>query len=454
LKKFDVIVVGAGTGGCLTAKTIAEAGFDVCLIDRKKRENVGEKICGDAVGKHHFDKLGLRYPAGEEVERKVVGVKIYSPNNETVFHVTGEKLFGFILNRRLFGQRLLNDAINAGSTFVELIHTIEPVLKDDYVTGVLAKDLKTEKQIRFIGRVVVDASGFSAVLRKKLPERMGIDTSVNNEDVVVCYREIRKLKKQIPEGEFLELYLSQKVAPGGYSWIFPERGERVNVGLGLAMVGKFPNPKTQLNDYVLSKPLFEGSSLINGGAWYDPTRRPLDCMTGNGIVIVGDAACQTNPIHGGGMGPSMMGGKLAGETISKALEDEDVSQKGLWKYNLRYMEWYGATQASLDVFRLFLQQVGDDNLDYGMKYRPITEEDILKASMGEDVHLNITEKTRRVFRGLRRISLLNKLREATNLMKKVKALYRNYPTSPEGFEEWRDNVNELFGVAKSKLRLK
>jgi len=447
-----VIVVGAGTGGCLAAKTIAEAGSDVCLIDRKKQGDVGQKICGDAIGQQHFDKLNLNYPDGEELERKVLGVKIYSPNNETVFYMAGKGLFGFILNRRLFGQRLLNDAIKAGATFLELTHAIEPTLKDNYVTGVLAKDLKTEKHLKISSQVVVEASGFSAVLRKKLPEKMGIDTNVNNEDVVVCYREIRKVKKQIPEEDFLELYLSQEVAPGGYSWIFPEHGELVNVGLGLAMSKGFPNPKTQLYNHVLSKPLFEGSSLTSGGTWYDPTRRPLDCMTGNGIVIVGDAACQVNPIHGGGMGPSMMGGKLAGEAIVKALEGGDVSREGLWAYNRRYMEWYGAKQAVLDVFRMFLQQVGDDNLDYGMKYRLVTEEDLLKASMGGDIHLNITEKTRRVFRGLGRISLLNKLRETAKLRNKVKTLYLNYPTSPQGFEEWRENTKKLYEAARSKLR--
>jgi len=54
LEKFDVVVVGAGTGGCLAAKTTAEAGLKVCLIERKKREEIGEKICGDAMGEHHL----------------------------------------------------------------------------------------------------------------------------------------------------------------------------------------------------------------------------------------------------------------------------------------------------------------------------------------------------------------------------------------------------------------
>ena len=128
------------------------------------------------------------------------------------------------------------------------------------------------------------------------------------------------LKEKKEDQDFCEIYLNQSVAPGGYLWIFPEGEEKVNVGLGVAQKDGFPNPKEQLYKHVLSAPVFKGSSVINGGSWFVPTRRPLDSMSGNGILIVGDAACQANPIHGGGMGPSMMGGMLAGETILEALE--------------------------------------------------------------------------------------------------------------------------------------
>jgi len=122
LKKFDVIVVGAGTGGCLVAKTVADVGLDVCLIDRKKKEQIGDKVCGDAIGKHHFDYLGLDYPSGEELERRMIGVRIRSPDRKHTFDITGERLYGFIVNRRLFGQRLLKNAINAGATLLESTH--------------------------------------------------------------------------------------------------------------------------------------------------------------------------------------------------------------------------------------------------------------------------------------------------------------------------------------------
>ena len=265
---------------------------------------------------------------------------------------------------------------------------------------------------------------------------------------MICYREIREVKEQISEPDFCEIYVNQKFSPGGYFWIFPEGEMKVNVGLGVAMSKGFPNPKNRLYDNVLSRPFFKGSSILSGGGGHVPTRRPINCMVGNGILIVGDAACQVNPIHGGGMGPSMMAGTLAGETIIKALEAENVGRESMWSYNVRYMQSYGAKQAGLDVFRLLLQQLNDEDINYGMKYRLITEDDLLRTSMGEDTRLNITEKTRRIFRGIGKFSLLKRLRATVRLMKRMKTLYQNYPVSPEGFDEWKKKTQHLIEEAE------
>jgi len=54
---YDVVIVGAGPGGAIAAKTLDDSNLSVCLIDTKPREKIGEKICGDAVGKEFFDFL-------------------------------------------------------------------------------------------------------------------------------------------------------------------------------------------------------------------------------------------------------------------------------------------------------------------------------------------------------------------------------------------------------------
>ncbi len=454
LEKFDVIVVGAGTAGCMAAKTAAEAGLKVCLIDRKKKEEIGDKVCGDAIGKHHFDNLGLDYPAGNELEREIVGAKIYPPDMSMVYRVKGAGIYGFMINRRLFGQRLLRNAMNAGTTLFDSVQVLEPTIEKGFVVGVAARNLKTNEKIRLNSKVVVEASGFSAVLRAKLPPEFGVDKSIDKKDVVICYREIRKLKEPMKEQGFGEMYFDQEKVPGGYAWIFPEGENKVNVGLGVAMIDGFPNPKKQLYNFMLNNPLFEDSTVITGGGGYVATRRPLDCTVGNGIILAGDAALHGNPVHGGGIGPSMIAGVHAGETIIEALEKGDVSQGTLWPYNIKYIRSYGAKQAGLDVFRLLLQGLSNDDLNYGLKYHLITEDDLLRASMSGEVRLNVTEKTRRAFRGLRKISMLKNLWSAARLMKKVKAQYLNYPSSPRGFEKWKMETQSLFKEVEEKFRRK
>ena len=94
MEKYDAIVVGAGTAGCLAAKTIAEKGLKVCIVEKKKREEIGEKICGDALGEHHLKFLGLEKPTGGELETKIDGIKIYSPDENTVFTIADKDFIG------------------------------------------------------------------------------------------------------------------------------------------------------------------------------------------------------------------------------------------------------------------------------------------------------------------------------------------------------------------------
>src|SRR3989337_1798952 len=263
-------------------------------------------------------------------------------------------------------------ATDKGAVLMDSTQSREPLWEKGFVAGATVKNAmgKTEQ---LNSKVVVDASGFMGVVRHKLPVGMNIEREIDNEDVEACYREIRQLKQENENTKYCEIYLNGKVTPGGYTWIFPKGGAKVNVGLGVVMRGDFPNPKKQFYAHILARPQFEGSLLLNAGAWWDPTRRPLDNMVGNGVIVVGDAASLVNPIHGGGIGPSMLSGFQAGKTISKALEKGEPSQKALWGYNHLYMASYGKKQASLDLFRMLLIASSDADLNYGMNCKLITE---------------------------------------------------------------------------------
>jgi len=93
----------------------------------------------------------------------------------------------------------------------------------------------------------------------------------------------------------------------------------------------------------------------------------------------------------------------------------------------------------------------DEDLNYGMRSKLLTEDDVLKAGLGEDFHLNVTETSKRVFRGIKRMGFLNKLRLTVKTMRQVRSHYDNYPKSPEDFEKWRLETESLFKKARVKI---
>ena len=367
-----------------------------------------------------------------------------------VYTIADKEFVGYMINRQLFGQWLLKRAEDVGAVLHDSTMCLDPIIKNGFVTGIVARD-RNGKTIEMESKVVIDASGYLSVIRNKLPLEMGIEKEINQDNVGVIYREIRQLKKASENTKYCEIYLNHEKSPGGYTWIFPGLNAKVNTGLGVQMVKGFTDPRKLFKKHVLSRPLFKGSELIHRGTWFDPTRRPLDKMVGNGVMMIGDAAWLVNPIHGGGIGPSMISGLRAGETIVEALEQGDVSETGLWPYACKFNSSYGRKQASIDIFRILLQASSSTDLNYGMEYQLLTEEDILKAGLGDEFKLNITESAKRVFRGLQRIRFLNKLRLTTNIMRQVKAHYDSYPSTPDGFKIWQQKTLNIWKDAHVKL---
>ncbi|MHA1798308.1 MAG: geranylgeranyl reductase family protein [Candidatus Helarchaeota archaeon] len=434
---FDVIVVGAGTSGAVASKRLGMKGFKVALLDLKEKSQIGRKVCGDAIGHHHFEELNIKPPQkGEDMEMMVDGVEIFSPNQKVKFTVGGDYM-GYIINRYEFGQRLLNEALDVGVELFDAYKVIKLNKKNLYV--IEAKSKKDNSIQDFIAPIIIDGSGQGAIIRKQVPYFM--EDPVLPSEMEVCYREIRQLKEgDLDNPTYLKIYLNSSKVPGGYIWHFPEGNGKINIGLGIQMKKGHLNPKTIFNQYVT--PLFKDSTLIHAGGGIVPTRRPIWSMVHDGILLIGDAACTVNPIHGGGIGSGMQSAVHAANAIIKYFETED--KNALWDYNINYSKGYGQKQAQLDIFRLLLQKLDDEDLNWGMEKELIKEDDVLKASLGEGLKLNITDKIKRFFKGIRKISLLNRLRKVAKSMKEVKELYMNYPENEDGLNKWKQKVLKTY----------
>jgi len=437
---YDILIIGGGFGGATTAWHLANKGLKILLIDSKPWNKIGDKPCGDAVSKEHFDNLGMPYPEGEQLEQKIDGIKIYSPDNETSWKVDGE---GFEINAPAYTQRLLKEAQNRGVEVLDLTTAMKPIFEDGYVKGAVLFDRRSNQQLEVRTKLVIEATGYSMSFRSKLPKELPITEELDEKDSDIAYREVGFTKDDIEDAGYLKIFINQEASPGGYWWYFPKGKNKVNVGLGIQGGMGYPSIYTFyqkfLNDYA---PDLEKEKLIVKGGALVPTRRPLPTLAWNGIIVVGDSAYTANPVHGGGKGSAMISGFCAAKSALNAFETGDFSANSLWGTNLCYIERYGAKQASLELFRRFLQKLSDDEINYGMKRRVIREEDLLETSLKGDLQLSVVNKAMRVISALGKPSLLFKLKTVAEYMKKIKEIYNEYPSSPEDLNKWKARVND------------
>ena len=445
-KSFDVIVVGAGTGGSIAARFAAKKGLNVCLIDRKERNQIGDKICGDAVGSEIFETLNINPPKGEELSCHIKGAKLYPPNMEKCLTLIDPKQVGYIVNRLEFGQRLLNEALDSGvKQFLDNTMALDLIYKNNFVSGLKIR-LKNGEKLDLNAKLIIDASGFYTPLRKQMKDSI-IEKEILKEDAILCYREIIKFSpqdQQVIDPEYITIILDQEKAPGGYIWYFPKNQSSVNIGLGM-----FMDYKGQVKEYY-KKNVFNQFikttkfEVISSGGGVAPIRRPLWSCADNGIMFVGDAACHVNPLHGGGIDPSMRAGYFAANTAAEAIAEDNFSLKRLWNYNCEIMTNLGAEFAALDLLRRVLQKLSNESLNFGLEKDILSGDEILEIASTGSFNLSLLDMVNKAIKGIGNPKLLLDLNYLRIRMNEIQKHYKRFPQNIEEFEVWKNRTVEIY----------
>jgi geranylgeranyl reductase family protein len=474
MENFDVVVAGAGMAGSLAAAMAARGGANVLLLDRNKEEEVGKKtnwgwVCGDAVSKGHLDfvyeKTGIEF-SQPELDLKVDGVLAFSPDLKQKFKFEGE---GYSLDRPLFEHKLLEHALKEGVHYIPEFEVEGPIIQDGKVVGVFGRNKNKERE-EFGAKVVIDALGIATVLRRKLPENQYVDRDIDIDDIESTGRYIYHFELDHEDINYYDpknaiIHLNQEIAPGGYGWVFPKSGNRVNIGIGVqkksldirnAKLNRKDTLHSLMDDYVKTNPVLKNIKLDeknnNGkGYWSVAVRRQMESLVFNGYMGAGDSMAMPNPLSAGGIGPSLVAGVLAGETAAEAVHNGDTSIKGLWQYNIKFNESYGKKTAGLEVFRIYLQSLNNELINYGMKTF-INAKEAEELSYGLVPELTVAQKFKTILKGATNINAFKNLLFVVKKMKELNNLYENYPKAPEEFAKWRAQVEQHIHEAKERFK--
>ncbi|HYA60508.1 MAG TPA: NAD(P)/FAD-dependent oxidoreductase [Candidatus Acidoferrum sp.] len=350
-EEYDVIVVGAGPGGSIAARTAAEE-CEVLLLE--KRQEIGSSVrCAGGVDKRELSKF--IQPEKKWIVGNAIGARIYAPDG-SMFELSGELAgggVGYVVERKLFDRELANSAARAGAHVMVRTRATGLIKEDDKVQGVKINRLGEDFEVR--SRVVIGADG----VESKVGRWAGINTTLKLKDIDSC-AQYHMTNVDIAD-DYCDMYLGS-CAPGGYAWVFPKGNRTANVGLGvLASKLDGKRPIDYLDEFISKNfPNGQPLELVIGGV---PVSNVLKTTIGNGMMLVGDAAHHAYPISGGGIINAMKGGRIAGEVASKAVRQNDASTKVLKEYETMWHSSFGNQLKRSYKVKEFFARLSDEEIN-------------------------------------------------------------------------------------------
>lgn len=345
--EYDIIVVGAGPAGSMAAKYASEKGVSVLMLEKDR--DVGYPVrCGEAVslaGVEEFVKPDPKWIASE-----ITKFSFISPDKTEVLIPFEGK--GIILERKIFDYELANSAAKKGTEIITRAYVNGLLFENNSVAGVKYEFRGKQYQIK--SKIVIGADGVeSRVGRwgglKTFSDFRDMESGVQitaaniNVDPNTCY-----------------FYWGSEYAPQGYLWIFPKRNGLANVGLAITGdIGKKRSAISYLNDFMNN--YFPNASVLSSVAGGIPFTPTLEKIVNPGIMLVGDAARQINPLSGGGIISGMIGGSIAGKVASDAIINNELSK--IYEYEKLWHDRLGKRHEMFNRIKNGIYKFSDEKYD-------------------------------------------------------------------------------------------
>ena len=329
-ERFDAIVVGAGPSGNAAAYTMAKAGLNVLQLERG--EYPGSKnVQGAILYADALERLIPDFRDDAPLERHVIEQRLWMMDDasHTGMHYRSEvfnedKPNRYTIIRAQFDRWFSRRVRDAGTTLL-CETTVTELLRDGNgrVIGV-----RTDRHGgTLLAEVVVLAEGVNGVTG----HRAGLREMPKPKDVALAVKEMHFLPQETidariglrgDEGVVIEAMGTITKGMTGTAFLYTNK-ESISIGIG-CLVDDFA--KTGQTPYGLLDafkahpsvaPLIAGAEVKEYAAHLIPEGGfdAMPALSGDGWLMVGDAAHLVNAVHREGSNLAMTSGRLAGETI-------------------------------------------------------------------------------------------------------------------------------------------
>ena len=340
----DVLVVGAGPAGSALAILLARAGVDVLLLDRAafpRHKPCAEYLSPGVVRLLHELGAGARVEAtaGARLRGFVVEAHGRTAMRGTFGRAhgwTGAPEYGLGVSRERLDAILLDLARQAGAAVRERTRVTDVLRDGATVSGVRA--LSPDGAVELRAPLVVGADGVAGVVGRRLG-MVALREDMRRFSLVAYMAGIGGIE------DFGEMH----VGASGYCGVAP-------LGDGVANVAMVLRPRPDIHLAGRAEAFFAemlhdfgdlgrraaGARFVRGVLRTGPLSYRARSMTGDGVLLAGDAGGFYDPFTGQGIFKALRSAQLAAPVIIDALASGDLSRARLYPYErARRSEFHG-----------------------------------------------------------------------------------------------------------------
>ena len=428
---YDVVIVGACTAGTYFAGLLAKRGLKVLVIDRDTEETLAKRLDIIHFTRDSYAQFGVE-PSQEGDPEFVRNFHVCYGKSALNNHLKTNYINVSVLHLPLFIKRLRKTALENGAEF-----RFSTAFKDlRYEKGRIAGVITADGQ-EIPARLVVDASGISAVVRRKVndPYMENFETGPRDKFYVL----LKYVKLKDPN-----LTITDSTSwPYYKGWIAPQHtpgGAIVGVGANLS----FDYARKCMAKFEAAIPLPEYELQYEEMAC-TPYRRPPFSFVTDGFLVIGDAACLTKPINGEGIPAAWVQCTPAADVVANALKDGgEATKEALWDINRIYQTGEGAAYAGERAMLIGAVDMTEKDNDYLYK-----KGIVFKSDDEPEVENLLGALLAGVLSGEFSLKALISLASATLKGEALKKHYMAYPSTPADYPAWEKKALKLWKKAGS-----
>ena len=354
-----VCIIGAGPSGAATSIFLSKEKVEHIIIDAARYPR--DKICGDGLDLkaitmlNHVDRTILENELKSNGKIQASwGFRLINPKGkytEFVYKPTygNEKKPPYGVCKRFSLDNILIEKFDKNfSTFLQDSKAIK-IEREENKWHILVQ--QKDLQITIISDLIVGADGDHSIVLKTIGERR-----VNREHYAGGVRQYWQGVEGIHEKNLMEVYYP-KSFPMSYFWIFPLGEGVANVGYGiLSSVASKKNYNIReifinliKTDPILQSRFANATAIDNVNGWGLPLASLRRKCSGNGWLLVGDAASMISPTTGEGVGTGMQTGFIAAKFIKRAVEQNKFDEQLFKNFD---REVYRRMEDDIKLFKL------------------------------------------------------------------------------------------------------